>query len=188
MFDGTLIITHSRIFSASKIFNRHVGYAISFSGIHICVFWYCLDWILQHLDTFVCEPLPKRSTNQQLRVSSLQQVLFSADSTHISCNSVYQIIFFSLKLSLTDYIIHCRELGCWSWSLWNCIWVIWMSLFIEIAAVGSSLACFWGNLLVGKRGCRPTLCQLGWPWIPLTTISTKSKWVSYVWLTICCIL
>ncbi len=31
---------------------------------------------LQHLDTFVCEPLPKRSVNLPMRVSSLQQVFW----------------------------------------------------------------------------------------------------------------
>lgn len=86
-----------------------------------------------------------------------------------------KVVICSLTLALTDRVINCRGLGCWSWSLWNCTWVIWMSLFIEIAVVGFFLVCFWENLLVGKRECHPTLCQLGWPWLPLITISTKSK-------------
>lgn len=48
-------------------------------------FWFCLNWLLQHLDTFVCEPLPKRSTNQQLRVSSLQQVLHVDSGYYMLC-------------------------------------------------------------------------------------------------------
>ncbi|KAG0620095.1 hypothetical protein M758_4G188900 [Ceratodon purpureus] len=60
------------------------------------------EFFSKHLDTFVCEPLPKRSTNQQLRVSSLQQRAW-----------LLKLVALELHLGDMDVVVHrdsCRRL------------------------------------------------------------------------------
>lgn len=60
------------------------------------------EFFSKHLNTFVCEPLPKRSTNQQLRVSSLQQRAW-----------LLKLVALELHLGDMDVVVHrdsCRRL------------------------------------------------------------------------------
>lgn len=56
---------------------------------------------MQHLDTLACHPLPSRSGNQALRVSSLQQV----------CAETISGGMFSVPLPSVDDVATCRFLS-----------------------------------------------------------------------------